>query len=480
MPVISPFKLAYSVDEYLIDYNLALNQQTVADVLDAEDVLTSVFTNHIVNVADTSQLLEFETTDQSKFQTETFSPTQVASFIQEPDRIYLVLLNTIYQACLVADLDPWYIVCDLNVNPHIAVWQNQSTQEYFVGMRGTSPFNRGGWEDIMDDVLITFGLTPLLNSILQTSGKEASFIGKQLANIIGESTDVCNMMRITAHGREVIRTLLGRTSPDKIIIGGHSLGGRAAACLAVEFNLKRAVLFNAAGPPTNPLRTGLGRDRQIHYHIIGDLISSHSDPEKMTVVYIDNSSFGIPNTSTVPPMLMLPGEMRSTWPTVSISKSIQFDLVAHHTLNNFLAESGKTYHGQINADEYDAMWLYFSTHFGPEWGWDLLKGIATLGLMQLMFYYIAWNSPIPGCRRESWLKRLGTFCSQYTWRQFSDHVNCMGRLTWNISVMVVLGPLIVPFFKTFYTLALMATGVFWVGNTASELNDRFRQQSMRW
>ena len=479
MAMNQPFKFD-TVDQVLVDYNLQANEATLEDVLDSEMQLKDLFTQHILNVADTSQKLEFETTNPDQFKTETFPPDAVASFILPEDRIYLVLLNTIYQACLVSDLEPWSIVCDLNVNPHIAVWENSQTSEYFVGMRGTSPFNRGGWEDIMDDTLVTFGMTPILNSIFQGTGTDTSRFAEQMADLIGESTDVCNTMRITMHGRQVIQSLLGRTSASQITIAGHSLGGRAAACLAVEFGLKRAVLFNAAGPPTNPLRTGLGPGRQIHYHIAGDLISSHSDPAAMTVVLIDNHSYPIPPTQTVPPMLMLPGQMRSTWPTVDISKALNFDLVAHHTLNNFLSDNGKTFRGLLTADEYDAMWIYFSTHFGPEWGWDLLKGIATLGILQMMFYFIAWNSPIPGCRRETWLKRLGNFCSSYRWSQFSDHVNCMGRLTWNSALLMVLGPVIVPFFKIFYTLALMATGVFWVGDTAATLDARFKQRPIQW
>lgn len=266
-----------------------------------------------------------------------------------------------------------------------------------------------------------------------------------------------------------MKTLIKKGVPtNKIRIGGHSLGGRAAACLGVEFNVARVVLFNAAAPATNPLRTGLGPDRQIHYHIGGDLISTHSDPSKMKLVIVDNSSYGIPSTSTTPPMLMLPGEMRRTYPVVTISSAIDFDMVGHHVLTNFLKT--KPFKRLLGVDEYDTMWVYWSNHFSQETGKSLIVGIMTLGLMNMLLYFVAWNYPIPGSRRDAWLVKLGTMCGNTSLSHVGDRLNCWGRVSWTKAVALALSPVVVPFFAAFYGLAFGAVALVGTVNALQNID----------
>lgn len=384
-----------------------------------------------------------------------FSTAEVHDFVLETDKPYLVLLKYLYEEASAAADYPWALVPNLPKSDHIAVWQNVETGKVFIGCRGTSPFNPSGWQDLADDIQITFGVKPLMETILRAGGGD--LVADVSGILPGTDLDVCSTMFITNQGRRIVQTVLQKESPSNVVIGGHSLGGRAAACLGVEFNLDRVVLFNAAGPATNPLRTGLGPERQIHYHIGGDLISSHSDSSKMTLIIVDNSTYGIPTTTSVPPMLMPPGEMRRTFPRITLNRSLDFDLVGHHLLTNFL--KSKPSRGRLSVDEYDAMWVYWSNHFSQEWGKSLLIGIMTLGLMNMMLYYVAWNCPIPNSSREKWLQRLNTFCGNTNWRNTGDRLSCLGRKTWNRAMWLALGPLVVPFFTAFYGIAFSAVGI---------------------
>ncbi|MEG3883805.1 hypothetical protein QT971_06295 [Microcoleus sp. herbarium19] len=73
---------------------------------------------------------------------------------------------------------------------------------------------------------------------------------------------------------------------EDITFTGHSLGGTAALCMATKYPLSRAVSFNGGAPPTNPFRKGPGPNRGRHYHIEGDLISSHMTPQAAEIIRI--------------------------------------------------------------------------------------------------------------------------------------------------------------------------------------------------
>lgn len=72
-----------------------------------------------------------------------------------------------------------------------------------------------------------------------------------------------------------------------VTFSGHSLGGAAAMCLATKFPNSLAVVYNAAAPPTNPVLSGPGPHRAVHYHVMGDGISSHMSPDAATIVRVE-------------------------------------------------------------------------------------------------------------------------------------------------------------------------------------------------
>ena len=46
-------------------------------------------------------------------------------------------------------------------------------------------------------------------------------------------------------------------------------------CLTQRYSDSRGISFNGGAAPTNPILSGPGSTRFVHYHIVGDLISSH-------------------------------------------------------------------------------------------------------------------------------------------------------------------------------------------------------------
>lgn len=63
--------------------------------------------------------------------------------------------------------------------------------------------------------------------------------------------------------------------------------------MASKYPNSRAVIFNAGAAASNPVWAGPGPRRCIHYHIVGDIISTHMSEKAARVVRIKtNVAFG--------------------------------------------------------------------------------------------------------------------------------------------------------------------------------------------
>lgn len=142
----------------------------------------------------------------------------------------------------------------LLVNFRFAVWFNQKNGDAVVGLRGTSVNMNRGWEDIQDDSLIAYG-------------------------------DYCNLTLVN-QVKEILLQLVGQI--NSVVFVGHSLGGTAAFCLTSQIENSRGIGLNSGAAPTNPILNGPG-NRFTHYHIFGDLISSHMAPWAANVIIIKKS-----------------------------------------------------------------------------------------------------------------------------------------------------------------------------------------------
>lgn len=162
--------------------------------------------------------------------------TAPAEFIDDRDWIVLELCSSLYSDPI-QEKDGWEIQEQGTVS--VKVWIKEDTA--IVGIMGTSP--KAGISNLLDDAA--------------------------LAGIVEDS---CNL-DIVNQASAIIENL---DSPN-IVVGGHSLGGAAAFCLAHKYPVIRAVSFNGGAPPTGGPVKGAGKDRCRFYHIVGDIISTHID-----------------------------------------------------------------------------------------------------------------------------------------------------------------------------------------------------------
>lgn len=149
-------------------------------------------------------------------------------------------------------------------------------------------------------------------------------------------------------GREILANL--RTK--NVTVTGHSLGGYAAQTLAEEFDLK-SVVFNPAAPASDPPKIGSGKDKSFVYHIVGDLISTHTDPNKNTILRVD---YGLDYTNTL----------------------------KAHGMNMFMRQPGVLPKGSLTAQQEDERYNLFTS-----------AGVASGSA-----YFSLLNKPIPGSLRD--------------------------------------------------------------------------------
>jgi hypothetical protein len=132
--------------------------------------------------------------------------------------------------------------------------------KWIIGLKGTElSFTRTGAKDIVDDIIIAIsndGTTTTLED-------EAE---KGLQTLLYEY----------------------RINAEHIFICGHSLGGYGAYRLCHKYKIKGAS-FNGAAPPTKPPKFAVIPGTFTHYHILGDIISSHLDSTTVKRVLIDKN-----------------------------------------------------------------------------------------------------------------------------------------------------------------------------------------------
>jgi hypothetical protein len=160
-------------------------------------------------------------------------PNRIAGFVKPKDRIAAWFAIQIYNENV-----PEYGDFTLEQKTeHVGVWT--SCTEAIVAFRGTKLGEKGGYQDVGDDIQIA----------------------------LGESCDLA----ITNQGAPIIQDLYSRGY--SITLAGHSLGGKAAICLGSMPGVVNVVVLNAGAPITNPDYKGPGKGT--HYHIVGDIISTH-------------------------------------------------------------------------------------------------------------------------------------------------------------------------------------------------------------
>lgn len=186
-------------------------------------------------------------------------PEELAGWVRPEDRIPILLALSLYKKVR-KELGGFQL---LENKTRVAAWKN-AEGVLIIGCRGTSPFQKDGNLDLVDD-----------------------------ANIAG--SDFCNLSIVNSGSQIVDKYATEATS---IIFVGHSLGGTSAMCLTSKYQSLptpvRGIGFNSGAAPSNPILSGPGPQRFRHYHIFGDLISSHMSPQAAEIVRVKtkNTNFG--------------------------------------------------------------------------------------------------------------------------------------------------------------------------------------------
>lgn len=184
------------------------------------------------------------------------------------------------------EVDGYILQPDTYQSLRVGVWFNTIKNHIVVGLRGTQLGGKGGMQDLKDDGVVS--------GIL--SGGSCDL------GIVKEAMTIMDKLR---------------TSPlktSKITVSGFSLGGSAAMCIGNKLPYVKVVSFAGGAPPTQPTLVGPGPNRATHYHVVGDLVSTHMSPAAARVVRVDK---GFKDFSVVQPHVS-DRFLRTDWPATRV------------------------------------------------------------------------------------------------------------------------------------------------------------------
>lgn len=194
------------------------------------------------------------------------SPQQLASWIEERDKIPLLLAISLYDTPR-NHLGPFHIIGSTR---RVGVWLDSDTNTVVIGLKGTS--SKSLEKDIDDDFIILSNPSYCDLTLVQEATSAVESVAKQ----IDSTSTLFDLMFPVRRNVE----------PIKFIFAGHSLGGTATMCMTMKTPGSRGISFNGGAAPTNPITKGPGAGRFTHYHIVGDLISSHMTDQAAKVIRI--------------------------------------------------------------------------------------------------------------------------------------------------------------------------------------------------
>ena len=209
--------------------------------------------------------------------------SQLAPWVEPNDKAPLLLAISLYDKAR-ADLDGFVLFRN---DVRCAAWIGPNNV-VIIGCRGTSVGGRFGSRDLADDKIIALNADYCDLTLVTLVGK-----------LVKDVTDKINNRQTSIIGG-IKDFVLGRKKKEEtnitpyFVFVGHSLGGTAATCMAMKFPNSRSISFNGGAAPTNPIVVGPGPDRATHYHIVGDLISTHmnNSAAKVIRIKIPNIEFG--------------------------------------------------------------------------------------------------------------------------------------------------------------------------------------------
>jgi hypothetical protein len=202
-------------------------------------------------------------------------PGQLAPWVEPNDRVPLLLALSLYETPR-KELEGFVL---FRSDVRCAAWIGPNNV-VIIGCRGTSVGGRHGSKDLADDKIIALNADYCDLTLVQLVTK-----------LVKDVTDKLNNVSSTFD--KVKDFVLGRKKKEQtnitpyFVFAGHSLGGTAAICLGMKYtDNSRSISFNGGAAPTNPVYVGPGAQRATHYHIVGDLISTHMNNSAAKVIRI--------------------------------------------------------------------------------------------------------------------------------------------------------------------------------------------------
>lgn len=266
---------------------------------------------------------------------------EVADWIDDRDKLPLLLAVSLYSEP-VQEYDGFKLIPDLSSSARVKAWYRESKDEWIVGCRGTAVLSADSNQDLKDDMKIGFG-------------------------------EYCELS-IVADARPIIQSILDEGwTKDEIIVCGHSLGGAASLCLSAAFGI-RGISLNGGASPTNPVTVGPGPQLFTHYHVFGDLISSHMSSSAARVVRVKGSQ-------------------------------TEFGTFYPHAAVRMLKRDGPKV--MVTATQEDDAYLAWASKYVG--GFKIFHALFSLGvyLANMKKYDIAKKSPIPDSGRYEMMKLNG-------------------------------------------------------------------------
>jgi hypothetical protein len=212
-----------------------------------------------------------------------------------------------------------------------------------------------------------------------------------LDDLILASEDTCQLS-ISDQGIGVIQSVYDLGYRD-IQISGHSLGGRAAMCNSTQPGVTKVVVLNAAAPVTASTNIGPGPAIATHYHIAGDLISTHMASSAANIVRIAPAGSKLVNQKDgwVP------------WIPDNLPQVYDFDWLSgyYHSTDRFLASGGGGTVISAQAEEDSLEWFML---FGSRQRLLSLSLLASIfgDAFFLDFKDLLCQNPIEGSRQSAW------------------------------------------------------------------------------
>lgn len=245
---------------------------------------------------------------------------QIAPWVMPNDRIPLLLALSLYGKTR-SSMGPFMIMMD---GPRASAWIDRTTNTVIIGLKGTSEGTIK--KDLEDDFII---LSSRAYCNLSIVGQATDLVVKVIEAINAPLEPLFESMFDHKPNRD----------PPFFIFAGHSLGGTAAMCMTMKTLNSRGVSFNGGATPTNPITTGPGSARFTHYHIVGDLISTHmtNSAARVIRVKIPGNEFGSLNPHNSGNLLKGGTIFSSDQEDVEYVKWGSFGNLAYHIVKHLLA-----------------------------------------------------------------------------------------------------------------------------------------------